>query len=195
MEKGVLLVFQKNGSLGSVKTRLAAQLGDVQALEIYRQLVRTTYNSLVGLTFPIWAFFSDFIPKHPDYSPTKSFLQRGEDLGARMKNAFSDAFKLGIEKVILIGTDCPELDFNRIHQAFASLDTADLVLGPAEDGGYYLIGMKKHSDFLFEGITWSTSLVFSQTIAKAENQRMIVARLPVLADIDTLEDWLKHSQG
>ena len=195
MEKGVLLVFQKNESLGSVKTRLAAQVGDVQALEIYRQLVRTTYNSLVGLTFQIWAFFSDFIPKHPDYSPTKSFLQRGEDLGARMKNAFSDAFKLGIEKVILIGTDCPELDFNSIHQAFASLDTADLVLGPAEDGGYYLIGMKKQSDFLFEGITWSTSLVFSQTIAKAENQGMIVARLPVLADIDTLEDWLKHSQG
>lgn len=195
MEKGVLLVFQKNECLGIVKTRLAAQVGDVQALEIYRQLVRTTYSALVGLTVPIWAFFSDFIPKKSEYSPTKSFLQRGEDLGARMKNAFSDAFKLGIEKVILIGTDCPELDFNRIHEAFASLDTADLVLGPAEDGGYYLIGMKKQSDFLFEGMTWSTSLVLSQTIAKAENQGMIVARLPVLADIDTLEDWLKHSQG
>lgn len=195
MEKGVLLVFQKNESLGNVKTRLAAQVGNVQALEIYRQLVRTTYSSLVGVRFPIWTFFSDFIPKHPDYSPTKSFLQRGEDLGERMKNAFSDTFKLGIEKVVLIGTDCPELDFNRIHEAFASLDTADLVLGPAEDGGYYLIGMKKQSDFLFEGMTWSTSLVLAQTIAKAENQGRIVVRLPVLADIDTLEDWLNYSQG
>jgi len=195
MEKGVLLVFQKNESLGNVKTRLAVKVGDAKALEIYRQLVRTTYSSLVGLTFPIWVFFSDFIPQHPDYSPTKSFLQRGEDLGVRMKNAFSDAFDLGVEKVILIGTDCPYLDFTRIHDAFACLDNSDLVLGPAEDGGYYLIGLKKNADFLFEGLTWSTSLVLAQTLAKAENQGMIVKQLPVLGDIDTLEDWLTYSQG
>ena len=194
MEKEVLLVFQKNESLGKVKTRLAAQVGDVQALEIYRQLVRATYNSLAGLTVPVWAFFSDFIPQHLEYAPTKSFLQRGEDLGARMKNAFSDTFKLGIEKVVLIGTDCPELDFKRIHEAFARLAAADLVLGPAEDGGYYLIGMKKRSDFLFEDLTWSTHLVLSQTKEKAKNQGMVVEQLPVLSDIDTLEDWLNYSQ-
>ncbi len=189
MKKEVVLVFQKNEVLGKVKTRLAAGVGEEQALDIYRQLLDKTYLTLRDISVSITTYFSEFIPDNPIHSAENKLVQVGQDLGERMKNAFAENFESGMEKVVLIGTDCPSLEGIHLSQAFEVLDQSDLVLGPARDGGYYLIGMKRRSDFLFEGITWSTELVLSQTLALAAEQGLQTSLLPILEDIDTLEDW------
>ena len=192
MKKEVVLVFQKNEVLGKVKTRLAVGVGEEQALEIYRQLLDKTYLALRDISVSITTYFSEFIPDNPIHSAENKLVQLGQDLGERMKNAFAENFESGMEKVVLIGTDCPSLEGIHLAQAFEALDQSDLVLGPARDGGYYMIGMKRRADFLFEGITWSTELVLSQTLALAAAQGMQTSLLPVLEDIDTLEDWERY---
>ena len=192
MKKEVVLVFQKNEVLGKVKTRLAAGVGEEQALEIYRQLLDKTYLALRDISVSITTYFSEFIPDNPIHSAENKLVQLGQDLGERMKNAFAENFESGMEKVVLIGTDCPSLEGIHLSQAFEALDQSDLVLGPARDGGYYMIGMKRRADFLFEGITWSTELVLSQTLALAAEQGLQTSLLPVLEDIDTLEDWERY---
>jgi rSAM/selenodomain-associated transferase 1 len=192
MKKEVVLIFQKNAILGKVKTRLAAGVGEEQALNIYIQLLAKTYLVLRDISVSITTYFSEFIPEKPTYPAGNRMVQVGQDLGERMKNAFAENFELGIEKVVLIGTDCPSLEGKHIIQAFEALDQSDLVLGPAKDGGYYLIGMKRRADFLFEGITWSSELVLSQTLALAAEQGLQTILLPVLEDIDTLEDWERY---
>jgi rSAM/selenodomain-associated transferase 1 len=192
MKKEVVLVFQKNEVLGKVKTRLAAGVGEEQALEIYRQLLDKTHLALRDISVSITTYFSEFIPDNPIHSAENKLVQVGQDLGERMKNAFAENFELGIEKVVLIGTDCPSLEAIHLSHAFEALDQADLVLGPARDGGYYLIGMKRPADFLFEGITWSTELVLLQTLSLAAEQGLQTSLLPVLEDIDTLEDWERY---
>ncbi len=192
MKKELVLVFQKNAILGKVKTRLAARLGETQALEIYRQLLDKTYLALRDFPIPIWTYFSDFIPENPAYPAGNRMVQVGHDLGERMKNAFASCFELGMEKIVLIGTDCPSLEGKHIIRAFEALNQSDLVLGPARDGGYYLIGMSRRADFLFEGITWSSEWVLSQTLALAEEQGFDTTLLPILEDIDTPEDWERY---
>jgi hypothetical protein len=192
MKKEVVLIFQKNAILGKVKTRLAAGVGEEQAFNIYIQLLAKTYLVLRDISVSITTYFSEFIPEKPTYPAGNRMVQVGQDLGERMKNAFAENFELGIEKVVLIGTDCPSLEGKHIIQAFEALDQSDLVLGPAKDGGYYLIGMKRRADFLFEGITWSSELVLSQTLALAAEQGLQTSLLPVLEDIDTLEDWERY---
>jgi rSAM/selenodomain-associated transferase 1 len=192
MKKEVVLVFQKNEVLGKVKTRLAVGVGEEQALEIYRQLLAKTYLALRDISVSITTYFSEFIPENPIHSAENKLVQVGQDLGERMKNAFAENFESGMEKVVLIGTDCPSLEGIHLAQAFEALDQSDLVLGPAQDGGYYMIGMKGRADFLFEGITWSTELVLSQTLALAAEQGLQTSLLPILEDIDTLEDWERY---
>lgn len=192
MKKEVVLIFQKNEVLGKVKSRLAVGTGEEQALEIYRQLLAKTYLALRDISVSITTYFSEFIPENPIHSAENKLVQVGQDLGERMKNAFAENFESGMEKVVLIGTDCPSLEGIHLAQAFEALDQSDLVLGPARDGGYYMIGMKCRADFLFEGITWSTELVLSQTLALAAAQGLQTSLLPVLEDIDTLEDWERY---
>ncbi|MCM0042549.1 MAG: TIGR04282 family arsenosugar biosynthesis glycosyltransferase [Algoriphagus sp.] len=194
MKKEVVLVFQRNAVLGKVKTRLASGLGEHRALEIYKHLVQLTYSALEEVPLPIWTFFSDFIPESTHPTVERSFVQQGQDLGERMANAFAHTFDSGVGKVVLIGTDCPSLQSQHLLQAVEALDHSDLVLGPAYDGGYYLIGMKSRAAYLFEGITWSTSQVLSQTLQVASQHGLLVTLLAVLADMDTLEDWQRYSR-
>ena len=193
MKKEVVLVFQKNEVLGQVKTRLASGMGELHALEIYKHLVQLTYSALEEVLVPVWTFFSDFIPESTHPIVENSFVQQGQDLGERMSNAFARTFESGRDKVVLIGTDCPTLQSQHLLQAFEALNHSDLVLGPAIDGGYYLIGMKSSAAYLFEGIAWSTSQVLSQTLHVAYQQGLIVTLLPELDDIDTQEDWQRYS--
>lgn len=192
MKKEVVLVFQKNEVLGRVKTRLASGMGDLLALEIYRHLIQSTYSVLEDVSVPVWTYFSDFIPETVNPPIAKSFVQEGQDLGERMANAFARSFESGMEKVVLIGTDCPTLQSQHLNQAFEALTHSDLVLGPATDGGYYLIGMKRKADYLFEGISWSTSEVLSQTLAVATAYGLHFTLLDELSDIDTQEDWERY---
>ena len=193
MKKEVVLVFQKNAILGKVKTRLASGMGELRALEIYRHLIQLTYSALEDVPVPVWTYFSDFIPESPYPSVEKCFVQEGQDLGERMANAFARSFELGMDKVVLIGTDCPTLQSEHLLQAFEALTHFDLVVGPATDGGYYLIGMNRRADYLFEGITWSTSQVLSETLNVASQHGLTTTLLYELDDIDTQEDWQRYS--
>lgn len=193
MKKEVVLVFQKNAILGKVKTRLASGMGEIRALEIYKHLVQLTYSALEAVPVPVWTFFSDFIPESTHPTVEKSFVQQGQDLGERMLNAFARTFESGRNKVVLIGTDCPTLQSQHLIQAFAALNDSDLVLGPASDGGYYLIGMKGRAAYLFEGIAWSTPQVLSQTLHVASQHGLTTTLLGELEDIDTQEDWQRYS--
>jgi hypothetical protein len=193
MKKEVVLVFQKNAILGQVKTRLAAGMGELPAMEIYKHLVQLTYLVLEDVPVPVWTFFSDFIPKSIQPIVAKSFVQQGQDLGERMSNAFAQTFESGRDKVVLIGTDCPALHRQDLLQAFDALNHIDLVLGPASDGGYYLIGMKNKAAYLFDGIAWSTSQVLSQTLDVASRHGLTFTLLRELDDIDTQEDWQRYS--
>jgi hypothetical protein len=192
MKKEVVLVYQKNAILGKVKTRLASGMGEPRALEIYRHLIQSTYSVLEHVEAPVWTYFSDFIPETVNPPIAKSFVQEGQDLGERMANAFARSFESGMEKVVLIGTDCPTLQPQHLNQAFEALTHSDLVLGPATDGGYYLIAMKRKADYLFEGISWSTSEVLSQTLAVATAHGLHFTLLDELSDIDTREDWERY---
>jgi uncharacterized protein len=193
MNREVVLVFQKNAILGKVKTRLASGMGELRALEIYRHLIQLTYSALEDVPVTVWTYFSDFIPETVNTSIEKSFVQEGQDLGERMANAFARSFELGMDKVVLIGTDCPTLQSNHLNEAFEALTHSDLVLGPATDGGYYLIGMNRRADYLFEGITWSTSQVLSETLNVASQHGLTTTLLHELDDIDTQEDWQQYS--
>lgn len=189
----MVLVFQKNAILGMVKTRLACEMGEQRALEIYKYLVQLTYLALEDVPVPIWTYFSDFIPETVNKPVEKTFLQQGQDLGERMANAFVSSFESGMDKVVLIGTDCPTIQNQELIQAFDALNHSDLVVGPATDGGYYLIGMKCRSAYLFEGIAWSTPRVLSQTLNLASQHCLTTTLLRELDDIDTQEDWQRYS--
>jgi len=193
MNREVVLVFQKNAVLGKVKTRLASGMGELRALEIYRHLIQLTYSALEDVPVPVWTYFSDYIPESTHPSVEKSLVQEGQDLGERMANAFARSFESGMEKVVLIGTDCPTLQSNHLNEAFEALNYSDLVVGPATDGGYYLIGMNRRADYLFEGITWSTSQVLSETLNVASQHGLTTTLLCELDDIDTQEDWQRYS--
>ena len=114
--------------------------------------------------------------------------QSNGDLGDRMRNAFFDAFHDGMDKVIIIGTDCPQISPLILTDAINGLDRADLVLGPAHDGGYYLIGQKRTNSFLFTDIPWGTEMVLEKTIESATQHNLNITKLEPLHDIDRPED-------
>jgi uncharacterized protein len=188
--KRVLAVFSKNPVEGKVKTRLASAIGNTRALEIYEALRRLTAAAASSVQARQVIWYSDFIPQTDSMlgAGTEARLQQGRDLGERMHNAFLDAFSSGFRQVVLIGTDCPGIRAEILEQAFSLLESNDAVLGPAMDGGFYLIGLKKPAPELFLKRAWSTSTVLEETVRKLEAAGSSFRLLPVLRDIDTLED-------
>jgi len=188
-----LIVFVKNPVLGEVKTRLAASLGEHRALDIYNELLAITRENIANLGCRKHVFFGSFIEDYVIWEEAflSKNIQDGDGLGERMESAFSHIFRSesGPVKVVLIGSDCPELTSVHINQAFELLDTSDVVLGPALDGGYYLIGMKKNHPAIWLEIDWSTDRVYQQTIDKINKFNLSYSVLPILQDIDTQEDW------
>ncbi|WP_297337419.1 TIGR04282 family arsenosugar biosynthesis glycosyltransferase [Algoriphagus sp.] len=192
MKKSAIIIFQKNAELGKVKTRLAKDLGDQTALAIYGQLCAYTHSVCKQVSVEKYLYFSNFIPQ--ESSPDSSYrfrLQRGKELGERMSNAFYDLFQSDFEKVLIIGTDCPEITPDLLSEAFARLDRSEVVMGPAEDGGYYLLGMREFFPQLFQQMEWSTSEVAIQTKKRLETGKISYELLPLLTDIDTIEDLEK----
>lgn len=191
MNSAALLIFQKNAVLGKVKTRLGASIGDQKALEIYRWLTDYTHQQVKGLKVDKFLFYSDFIPTQPDHDLDGYHfeVQSGENLGERMSNAFAFLFAKGYKSVVIIGTDCPYLKTEDLNKAFMHLSNTDLIIGPAKDGGYYLIGMRQFFPEIFKNITWSTARVLEQTLNQADSFGIDYEFLKILSDIDTLEDW------
>jgi uncharacterized protein len=186
----ILLIFIKNPIKGKVKTRLAATLGDSTALLIYEKLCAYTREIVLPIYGKKMVFYSDFI-EYDDEWKTADFdkrIQRGDNLGEKMKNAFAEVLRTN-SKAIIIGSDCATLNENIINDAFQLLEDQDIVIGPAKDGGYYLLGMKQLYPSLFENIAWSSDTVFASTLAEVKKLNLTYGILPTLSDIDTEQDW------
>jgi rSAM/selenodomain-associated transferase 1 len=184
-----LIIFVKNPKLGKVKTRLAAGIGDEKALEIYLKLLEITRKEALRTNCVRNVFYSDEIESDCwDDDHFNKFVQQGNDLGDRMKNAFEQVFALGAEKAVIIGSDCPEIRTEILEASFTELDKNDVCIGSAKDGGYYLLGMKKLHPFLFEEKEWSTDSVFNDTIAQLTEHRLRFGELVQLSDLDTADD-------
>lgn len=191
LSTNALLIFIKNPKKGNVKTRLAATVGDDKALAVYRKLLDYTRNVALEVPTDRQVWYSRFIPKEDAWSSDHftAKLQQGDSLGQRMKQAFSRAFEDGYEKAVIIGSDCGQLQPRHVENAYAKLNDHDMVIGPSQDGGYYLLGMNRFLPVLFEDKPWSTDDVFDQTIEDCEANGFSYSILEELNDVDTEDDW------
>ena len=193
MTNNALIIFTRNPELGKVKTRLASTIGDEKALEIYKDLLLHTMETTKNIDGDVFVFYDKKIEEN-DIWPNETyhkFVQSGEDLGEKMQNAFQKLFDLKYQNCIIIGSDLFDLNEKLISDAFQMLDKNDVVIGPAEDGGYYLLGLKKIIPEIFKNKKWGTSSVFKDTIKDLENLKIEYTKK--LNDIDTFEDLEKSN--
>jgi len=189
-----VVIFARAPDLGKVKTRLAAELGEREALAIYTSLAENTVRVVAML--PQCDRVVAYTPKDA-YIRMRDWLGDGfsyeaqcdGDLGARMAHAFRSRFDENAESVLLIGTDAPGIDSSVLVEGFAALSHDDVVFGPALDGGYYAVGLRAPHAVLFENISWSETDTLSRSIAAARGAGLSVHLLPELSDIDTARDW------
>lgn len=188
MDKNLLLILTRNPELGKCKTRLAKKIGDVAALDIYKFLLDHTVSFTKNLNVEKWVYYSEEIWENDiwDNKYYQKKLQVGTDLGERMLNAFQDGFNSGFEKIIIIGSDMYHLSQADMEEAFLRLNEHDYVIGPAEDGGYYLLGMKSLKKEVFHNKSWGTDTVLSDTLKDLESGSIFM--LPVKNDVDYYED-------
>jgi rSAM/selenodomain-associated transferase 1 len=189
MKEVAIIIFQKKPELGKVKTRLAKTIGEAKALETYQLLLQHTHEQVALVEADVFVYFEKEVDmgfiRNARYAAA---LQTNGDLGHKMKAALQEVLAKDYQKAIVIGSDCPDMNSEILQQAINQLTSHDLVLGPAKDGGYYLIGMRKMYDTLFENTPWSTSEVFSKTLAEAKRLGLKVSLLRELADVDVYED-------
>jgi rSAM/selenodomain-associated transferase 1 len=188
MSKNALIIFTRNPELGKCKTRLAATVGDDAALKIYKFLL----NHTVAITTPLKAvkfvYNSVALPEGYiwDTAVYRKKVQDGNDLGLRMEHAFKEVFALGYERAIVIGSDMYDMTTDDLSNGFDQLNDNDFVLGPAEDGGYYLLGMKKLNAEIFQNKAWGTDTVLRDTLADLKEEQ--VALLEEKNDVDYYDD-------
>jgi rSAM/selenodomain-associated transferase 1 len=186
--KNALIIFTRNPELGKCKTRLAATVGDEAALNIYTFLVHHTVDITTPLNADKFVYYS--VKKRMedcwDNANYRKHLQQGDDLGIRMKNAFAEVFEMGYEKAIIIGSDMYDMNTSELQNAFLQLAKNDAVIGPAVDGGYYLLGMKGKHTPVFENKTWGTNTVLENTLK--DLQHLKVALLEEKNDVDYYDD-------
>lgn len=196
-QNNLLLIFIKNPVRGTVKTRLAQTVGDEKAYRIYLKLLHHTMEEAKKVDVPKQVWYSVSIDKDDKLSEQhfQKQVQRGGDLGDRMSYAFELGFRNGARKVVIIGSDCPDISPEIIEKAYEELTDNDLVIGPSEDGGYYLLGMNTFVPELFTGIDWSTESVLQQTYETVKKLSMSIFFLPTLNDIDTKEDLDRSNFG
>ncbi|RZN83006.1 MAG: glycosyltransferase [Winogradskyella sp.] len=188
MSDKALIIFTRNPELGKCKTRLAKSIGDAEALKVYKHLLQHTANVAKEVDAERFVFYSENIQQNDIWEDSffNKELQQGNDLGERMKNAFEALFSKNFNKVIIVGSDLLDLDKNIVENAYQKLEENDAVIGPAEDGGYYLLGMKSLNINAFINKDWGTETVFRNTKKDFFNESLYV--LETLNDIDYLED-------
>lgn len=193
MNTDLVIVFVKNILLGKVKTRLAESIGDYGAFEVYKELVDITEQETSRLqNADVQIYFSD-VAIETKWEGRDKFVQQGDDLGARMKNAFANGFEQGYKRIIGIGSDLPDMNVGILEEAIQSLTDADTVFGPSADGGYYLLGMTKVHDCIFDNKVWSTNTVMQEALSELDQNGLSYSLLTELNDIDTLEDLQESS--
>jgi uncharacterized protein len=192
----LLMIFSRYPIAGQAKTRLIPALGAAGAAQLQRQMTVQTLAMALHCQVPLQIRFcggsqqqmQDWLGAEFDYQ-----LQGEGDLGDRMARSFAAGFGAGYDRIIIIGTDCPQIEPDLIQAAFSQLHQKDLVLGVAADGGYYLIGLRQMLPEIFQNIAWSTELVLVQTLAIADRLSISYGLLKTLSDIDRPED-LVHVQ-
>jgi uncharacterized protein len=194
-QKPALIIMLKNPVAGKVKTRLAADIGNEKALNVYLKLLQHTLDVTKNVNADKFIFYSDVVERNDlfDNILYKKYTQCSGDLGVRMDYAFSIPFKNEYKDVIMIGADCYELTQQHIEKAFEALTANnDFVIGPANDGGYYLIGMKKWNRWVLENKNWSTSTLFAETKNDIIGRNGKLFELELLSDIDKVTDIQSH---
>ncbi len=188
MTKNLILIFTRNPKLGKCKTRLAKTIGNENALAVYKLLLQHTAKIVAQTPYDKAVYYSVKIRKNDmwDDNSYQKYQQHGNDLGERMHNAFKESFQRGYKKVIIVGSDLYDLKASHINEAFEKLNTNDFVIGPAKDGGYYLLGMKTLTKTIFENKEWGTETVRENTLKDLQNQS--VFQLETLNDIDVYDD-------
>ncbi|MFH1282679.1 MAG: TIGR04282 family arsenosugar biosynthesis glycosyltransferase [bacterium] len=193
-KKECVLFFVKYPEKGKVKNRLSSALEHASVVELYKNFVLDILATLDKSKIPFWICYSpsrklkklaQWLGKHHTYKP-----QYGENLGERMKDCFSHSFSEGFERVVVIGSDSPDISENLIKRSLKSLRKNNAVIGPSYDGGYYLLGFRK-GDFnpkIFDKVRWSSSQVFDQTVNTLRKNKSSFNILPNLRDIDTYSD-------
>jgi rSAM/selenodomain-associated transferase 1 len=190
MSESLLMIFVKNPVLGKVKTRLAATVGPERALEIYLKLLEYTNKITLDLSVDKAVFYSDEIEQGDlwDGNAYQKQLQSQGDLGYRLKSAFEWGFQAGYGKICVIGSDCYELTPDIIMESFRELKTYDAVLGPARDGGYYLLGLKALQPEYFQDKSWGTDAVAAATLKDFQSLGINYSLLRPLTDVDVEQD-------
>ncbi|MEP3838043.1 MAG: TIGR04282 family arsenosugar biosynthesis glycosyltransferase [Algibacter sp.] len=189
MNKELVIVFVKNIKLGKVKTRLAKTIGNQGAFDVYTELVGVTEKATQQLKADKRIYFSESIVEH-QWNSQEKFVQEGADLGERMKNAFIEGFKDGYHRIVLIGSDLPDITAKHINKGLEALIQHDLVFGPAEDGGYYLVGLSKPHLFVFKNKPWSETHLLEETLYEIKEKQVTFTTLDTLNDIDNFEDLI-----
>jgi len=191
--KNALIIFVRIPELGKVKTRLAKDLGEEKALEVYKELLQHTHDISVDLECDKFVFYTDRIENDDIWENDlfSKYQQEGDSLGDRMMLAFHKLLQLNYKNVVIIGSDCPSLSPIIINEAFERLENDDIVIGPSSDGGYYLLGMSKLFPELFQHKKWSSDSVLADTIKDTVKLQKQYSFLTELSDIDTIEDYQK----
>ncbi|WP_405251573.1 TIGR04282 family arsenosugar biosynthesis glycosyltransferase [Dokdonia sp. Asnod3-C12] len=194
MTNNLLLIFTRNPELGKVKSRLAKGVGQENALEIYKTLLSHTKDVVATLNCTKRVGYS--VQVRPDdmwdNAIFEKFQQEGEDLGVRMHNAFDQAFTDGYDNVLIVGSDLFDLRASHINEAFDALQSNDAVIGPAQDGGYYLLGMNKLVKEVFYNKEWGGDTVFKSTMDNLATVK--THQLETLNDIDFAEDLKPYAE-
>lgn len=189
-----LIVFAREPLPGKVKSRLAAAVGDQEAAVLYETMLQDVLKTVRQLsdveTIVYWACGEESLPRLSEKHQCTSRQQSLGDLGQRMQGAFEEMFAGGFNACCIIGSDAPDLPQTYIQDAFRTLETrrADIVLGPARDGGYYLLGLRQVWRQLFDNISWGSADVLQQSLTAARGAGAVTALLPEWQDIDTVED-------
>ena len=187
------IIFLRAPEKGKVKTRLAISMDTEQVLNLYKGFIHDTISASDPVSrIILYCWPPEKAQSIADWLKNKFYVfpQSGDNIGSKMANAFQELFDSGVKKAILIGTDIPDISQTIITQAFNELNRNDIVLAPAQDGGYYLIGFNNNTYYpaVFEGINWSTPIVLQETISIMKKNNYRYYLLPELNDIDTLED-------
>ncbi|MEJ7780150.1 MAG: TIGR04282 family arsenosugar biosynthesis glycosyltransferase [Daejeonella sp.] len=185
-----LIIFVRHPELGSVKTRLAKVIGEEKTLHVYNLLLEHTRTVTRPVNCRKFVYYAGSIPEHdqwdlPGYTKRQQF---GADLGERMLNAFTELFKQGFKRIMIIGSDCYQLRPAHLDSAVSSLEENDAVIGPTFDGGYYLLGMNMLTPEIFRDKAWSSSLVAKQTIETFTRHNLSYHVLRQLHDVDEAAD-------
>jgi rSAM/selenodomain-associated transferase 1 len=203
MQQKAIIVFIKSPGAAGVKSRLAESIGEERARALYRCFVEDLLDTLAHQDARLRVYFQ---PRDAKEDITRwlgdrfdLFPQRGEDLGEKMRQAFEETFEQGYQSAVLVGSDVPDLPGDVLGEGFGALAYHDAVLGPSMDGGYYLAGFRDETfrPEIFEGVPWSTNVVFQKTLEVFIALGDAVHILPLWRDIDVIEDLkaLMHRHG